>query len=203
MHDFTALDDTRLHITHADDPDSRPRVIIIGLAAAGKSTLAAQLAAAFEVRCVDLDALHWLPNWEGREREDFRACVDEATADLEAGWVVAGNYSACRDILWPRATTLIWLDYPFGLVMRRLLVRTLRRWWTQERLFGGTNTEQLAKIFSRDSLVWWVIKTWRRRKHEYPQEFERPEHAHLQIIHLTSQMQCTRMIDMHHSASST
>ena len=42
-------------------------------------------------------------------------------------WAVDGNYSAVRDIVWGRADTLVWLDYPFPVVMRQLTRRTLKR----------------------------------------------------------------------------
>lgn len=185
------------YIAHAHDPNTHPRLIIIGSAAAGKSTLAVQFARLLSIRAIDLDDLHWLPDWAHHTREDFRARVNDATAQPHKGWAVAGNYSSCRDILWSRATTIIWLDYDFGVVMKRLLSRTARRWWTQERLFGGTNTEQLSKIFSKDSLIWYAITTWRRRKREYPLAFAQPEHAHLQIIHLTDPAQTERLLAAH------
>ena len=62
------------------------------------------------------------------------------------GWVLAGNYSKLRDIIWPRAESIIWLDYPFLLVFERLLSRTKRRWWRKELLWG-TNSERLLSQF--------------------------------------------------------
>ena len=41
-------------------------------------------------------------------------------------WVADGNYSAAREVVWPRATTMVWLDYPIHLVMSRLFRRTVR-----------------------------------------------------------------------------
>ncbi|BAY66272.1 hypothetical protein NIES22_63860 [Calothrix brevissima NIES-22] len=32
-----------------------------------------------------------------------------------------------RDIVWGKADTVVWLDYPWNVVMRRILWRTLRR----------------------------------------------------------------------------
>ena len=38
-----------------------------------------------------------------------------------------GNYSRVQDLIWARADTVIWLDPPRYLVMRRVIWRTLRR----------------------------------------------------------------------------
>ena len=84
------------------------RIVIIGTTSTGKSTLAEGLAERFDLNCVDLDALHWEPNWQGAPLEVFRARVAEATKT--GRWVVAGNYSSVRDLLWSQAEVIIWLD---------------------------------------------------------------------------------------------
>jgi DNA helicase HerA-like ATPase len=86
------------------------RLIVIGTSGAGKTTLAKTLASLLGSPFVELDALHWDPNWTPAPPETFRARVAAATAGER--WVVDGGYSAVRDLLWPRADTLIWLDYP-------------------------------------------------------------------------------------------
>ncbi|HEY3313453.1 MAG TPA: hypothetical protein VGK00_17575 [Anaerolineales bacterium] len=161
------------------------RIIVIGVTGAGKSTLAERLARQFNLVFVELDALHWLPGWQELPDDQFRACVEQAT--LAPGWVVAGNYSAARDITWPRAEAVIWLDYPLWTVFWRLWRRTWRRWWTRELLWGS-NYENLWPQFKlwapQESLFGWLFKTYGRRKREYPLLFALPEYAHLQVIRL-------------------
>lgn len=50
---------------------------------------------------------------------------------------MAGNYGRVRDLLWPRADTIVWLDYAFPLVLGRLTARTVRRAVTGEILWNG------------------------------------------------------------------
>jgi adenylate kinase family enzyme len=160
------------------------RIVVLGVTSSGKSTLAEILARRFDLSYVDLDALHWGPNWQEAPLDIFRARVEKAIrAD---GWVIAGNYHIVRDLIWPKAEAAIWLDYPFLTVLWQLTRRTFLRWWTQELLWG-TNREPLLKHFklwSQDSLFHWLFKTYWRRKREIPWVMALPEHQHLKVIHL-------------------
>jgi adenylate kinase family enzyme len=158
------------------------RIVIIGTTSSGKSTLAERLAERLDLACVDLDALHWEPGWQGAPLEVFRARVLEATKS--GRWVVAGNYSSVRDLLWSQAEAVIWLDYSFGVIFGRLWKRTWRRWWHQELLWG-TNRENMwnhLKLWSDDSLFKWLFKTYWRRKREFPEQLAQPEHKHLKLF---------------------
>jgi adenylate kinase family enzyme len=160
------------------------RLVVVGTTSSGKSTLAARLAQKLHVDFIELDALHWEPHWTPAPDEIFRARADQAT--LKPGWVVAGNYSKTRDIIWPRAEAVIWLDYPLWTIFWRLTTRTFRRWWMREHLWG-TNYENLwghFRLWSEESLFHWLFKTYWRRKREYPLLFAKPAHAHLKVIHL-------------------
>jgi hypothetical protein len=100
------------------------------------------------------------------------------------GWVVAGNYSSVRDLVWPKAEAVIWLDYSLHRIFWQLTQRTFRRWWTRELLWG-TNRESLVKhfqVWSQESLFHWLFKTYWRRKREYPALFALPENQHLVVI---------------------
>ena len=66
------------------------KIAVVGTTASGKTTLANVLADRYGVRHVELDALHWGPNWAECPAEEFRARVDAALADT--GWVADGSY---------------------------------------------------------------------------------------------------------------
>jgi adenylate kinase family enzyme len=162
------------------------RIVVVGATSSGKSTLAKRLADQFNLDFIELDALHWEPNWIKAPLDVFRARVDQAT-HAEC-WAAAGNYHTARDIIWPRAQAIIWLDYSLWTIFWQLTRRTFTRWWTRELLWG-TNRENLLihfKLWSDDSLYRWLFKTYWRRKREYPMLFAQPENAHLKIIQLKS-----------------
>jgi len=142
------------------------RILVVGPPCAGKSTLAARLARAISAPHVELDALHWEPGWTPASRETFLARVREATAG--DSWVVDGNYTEAQQVFWERVTGVVWLDLPLGTVIPRILRRAWRRWRSREVLWN-TNRETFLKHFrpGDDSLVWWALKTHRRRRDRY------------------------------------
>lgn len=167
------------------------RVVVVGTTGSGKTTLARQLAERLAFPHVELDALNWNPDWQEAPTPIFRERVSRALEGER--WVVDGNYNKARDIVWSRAETIVWLDYPLPVILRRLLVRTARRIATREELWNG-NRERLATQFTKDSLFVWALKTYRRRRREYPTFFQQPEYAHLRVVHLRSPKETVRWL---------
>jgi adenylate kinase family enzyme len=157
------------------------RVNVVGTSCSGKTTLARSLARELGVPHVELDALHWEPGWTAAEPDVLRARVAAAVAAER--WVVDGNYSATRDLVWPRTTLIVWLNLPFGLVFRRSLTRTFARIASGEELYNG-NKESVRNLLDADGIPWWVIRTHHRRRREYRELLTRPEFAHMAVVEL-------------------
>lgn len=168
------------------------RVAVVGTSCSGKTTFAAALAARRGLPHIELDALHWRPDWVEAPLEDFRS--DVAAAVARAQWVCDGNYSKVRDLVWGRATTVIWLNYPFATVAWRALHRTFRRCLLREELYSGNRETFRKQLCSRDSILLWVATTHRRRLKEYPKLFAQPAFAHLPVIELTRPVQADRFL---------
>ena len=149
----------------------------MGSSGAGKSTLARRLASIVAVPHVEFDALRHGPNWTETPNDVFRAKLDEALSG--DGWVADGNYSLARDIVWPRATALVWLDYPFPIVFWRLWWRTMSRCVRGAELWNGNRENLYTHFFTRDSLFLWLVKTYSRRRRRTAEALALPEHAHL------------------------
>jgi adenylate kinase family enzyme len=167
------------------------RIAIVGTSGSGKTTLARQISQQLEIPHIELDALHWEPNWLEAPIDIFQARVTEALRGDR--WVVDGNYSKVRDIIWRRADTIVWLDYAFPVVLGRLMKRTIWRVTTRQELWNG-NREGLRETFSQDSIVLWMLRThWQHRK-TYPLLFQQPEHAHLKVVRLSSPQKTQRWL---------
>lgn len=134
---------------------------------------------------VELDALAWGPNWTLVPVEVFKERVGRAVEG--DAWVIDGNYGGrgARDLVWPRADTVIWLDPPLRVIIARLFKRAMDRIRSGEELWPGTGNRETFRnqFLGPDSLFWWALKTYRRRRRELPMILARPEHAHLVVRH--------------------
>ena len=161
-------------------PKPGSRINVVGTTGSGKTTAAKLLSDKLGLRRIELDALFWKPGWEETPDEEFLPVVEEATRGDR--WVLDGNYSRTRSIVWPRADTVVWLDYSFPRVFWQLLRRTIRRSVTHELLWNGCRERFRTSAFSRDSILLWCLKTYWRRRRNYPNVFKQPEYEHLHIL---------------------
>ena len=178
------------------------RINIVGTAGSGKTTFSNTLAQCMGLPHVELDALYWGPGWQPVALPRFRETVKQVAG--ESRWIVDGNYrTKARDIIWERAQTVIWLDYPLPLVLWRLCQRSVTNIYRQSDLWGTGSRETLQKQFlGRDSFLLWAIRTHNPRRQRlieamnsglYAQiDFVRlpsPLHAQMWLKQMTPQMQ--------------
>ncbi len=98
------------------------KVMIIGFAGAGKSTLAEQLSKIIGCQAIHMDSLHWLPNWIENTPEEERKMLEPVLKKDK--WVIDGNYSK---VLYNKrmdmADTIIFLDFNRFLCLYRAVKR--------------------------------------------------------------------------------
>ena len=172
-------------------PSQPLRLVVIGVSGCGKTMLAQQLAQNLSLPHVELDALYWEEKWQPASRPVFRGRVQAATA--EEAWVVDGNYSQSRDIVWSRATGLVWLDYGLIPVMCRVIWRTAKRLLSQQELWNG-NRESLRSIFGRSSIVWYAFTSHRRHRKKYLALLEGEEFKHIKVYRFNRPQEASRWL---------
>ena len=161
------------------------RINVVGTSGSGKSTFARRLAERAGLLYLELDFLYWKPGWIQPSDEEFFAKVREALAD--GGWVLDGNYTRTVPIKWENVDLIVWLDFSFGLTLFRALKRAAARAWSKEELWAGTgNRESLVRLFTRDSILWWTIKTHAKNRRRYESCLADPRFAHLRFVRLRS-----------------
>jgi len=146
------------------------RIAIVSSASSnGKTTLGRELAHRLDVPFHELDALHHGPGWTEASPEELRARVEPLlTGD---GWVVDGYYRGKLGDLVPRSAELVvWLDLPVRVWLPRLVRRTMRRIVTREELWSGNRETFRNVFFSRNSLLYYSLRSHFRRRRAYTDE---------------------------------
>jgi adenylate kinase family enzyme len=149
------------------------RVAVIASASAcRKTTFGRTLAARIGVAFVELDALNHGPDWTEATAEELRAKVTPIVAT--DSWVIDGAYRGkLGDLVLARADAVIWLDLPMRVWFPRLLRRTLARVVRREVLWAGNRETFRNVFFSRNSLLLFTLRHYRRRRRLYPVELAR------------------------------
>ena len=162
------------------------RILILGRTGSGKTTLARALAVAIGVPHVELDALYFGPNFSTAPLPVLRDRTSAAIAGDR--WVTDGNKSAVRDLVWPRADTVIWLDYPLVVSLWRLGKRAL--WRTSVLKAQAAGKDEKAGVprqfLSAAKGVLTALRSHKGQRREYPRMFAGPENQHLAVVRLRS-----------------
>ena len=168
------------------------RYIVIGTSGSGKSTFSQALAKALRCPYIELDEHYWGPNWQAVPPMQFETVVSGASSG--ESWVADGNYSAVRELLWSRATHVVWLNFGRVTIARRLLWRTVSRGLLGTRLSHG-NRESLRMAFlSRQSILLWAWTTFRKNQEKFNQLRNEPRYAHLLWTELTHPSQARQFL---------
>ncbi|HKO84089.1 MAG TPA: hypothetical protein VJ140_05895 [Actinomycetota bacterium] len=108
--------------THPGDPQ---RVVLIGCAGRGKTTLARALAVRLGARHIERDGLG------DDEVPGFATQVAAAVDAAGSRWVFDGAPHNAELVVYPHADTVVVLDYPRWVVQRQVLTRSVRLWLTR------------------------------------------------------------------------
>ncbi|MET7396098.1 shikimate kinase [Dactylosporangium sp. NPDC005572] len=171
------------------------RVSVVGNSGSGKTTVGRALATGLGVPFVELDGIFHQPGWQPLGTPEFRDRVSAACAG--DGWVIDGNYSAVRDLIWARADTVVWFDLPRRTMMRQLLFRTLRRGLTGTELWNG-NRERLGDLLSTDpqeSILRWAWARHETYRTRYRTAATAPEWSSLTFVRIASRTDARHLLE--------
>ena len=136
-------------------------MLVVGITGAGKTELGRQLASRLASEFVEVDALSIGPGWS----EPATFLSDVASFTSAPRWVADsyGAVPAARELMWSRATLIVWLDLRVPITTWRTLKRSLRRSWHREPLYGG-NVETWRSWLSGDHPLWWSVRAHANRR---------------------------------------
>jgi adenylate kinase family enzyme len=140
------------------------RVIVTGLAGAGKSTFSKALSAKTGLPVIHLDFHYWKPGWVAPSDDEWQA----KQRSLLAGdaWIADGNYEETLALRLERADTVIVLDTPWWVCSGRALVRGIRR-PAGTQMPEGCDDSLLRRIGDEWRLVGLI---WRNRHRDNDRE---------------------------------
>ena len=169
------------------------RIQVFGVTGVGKTTAARKLARIIGGSAIDLDEINWAPAhraaWTERPTDESYAMVRQAVSAER--FVIDGNYAKFRTAIEPCLDAGIFLDYPAPFAFARLLKRTLTRIITRERVCNG-NVESWRRVFSKDSIVVWWLKTFQLRRRNMNARIEDP--SNLPILRVRSHAQLEELM---------
>jgi len=160
------------------------RVVVTGMAGAGKSTFSRALSSKTGLPIVVLDVHFWQPGWTEPTEAEWR----DTQTRLLAGddWIADGNYHATLDLRLDRADTVVFLDMPWWICAWRALMRGVRKRPADFELPAGCDQSRLRRL--RDE--WWLAwRIWRARRSERERELkivsEHGKHVELHMLRST------------------
>lgn len=179
------------------DQQAERRIAVVGSSGSGKSTTARAIGAALDLPVIELDTINWQAGWRDlntHEPDEFVRRVQAAVA--APAWVVDGNYGRVQPAVLRRATEVVWLDLPFGLVMRRVFVRSLARSITRKEVWPGTgNVETWRAWLSGDHPAWWSLTHFGQRRRRYEAVFADPRLARAKVRRLRTRAEVAAFVE--------
>jgi adenylate kinase family enzyme len=118
------------------------RIVVLGCAGSGKTTLARQLGKRMGAPVICLDAI-WRLHWGPKDVPAFRTLIEKSHAGDE--WISDGNFAvATFDIRLPRATLVIWLERS----------KLFCAWRAVTRVFKHGGDHQIGRLAEVLAFIW-------------------------------------------------
>ena len=171
---------------------SRPtpeRVVVVGCAGSGKTTLAREVAVRLDARHIERDALG------DDEAPGFAGLVAAAVEAAGHRWVFDGAPYNAEALVYPRADAIVALDYPRRVVWRRVVGRSLRLWLTRRGDGAHTSASPPWRWWAPTHPVRWAAQTHAARHAEIAALLAGPEFAHIQRFRFTTPRQAAAWLN--------
>ncbi|MGV8050119.1 MAG: topology modulation protein [Anaerolineaceae bacterium] len=105
-------------------PAQTDRILIIGCAGSGKSTLSVQLGTRLRLPVIHLDRIYWQTGWNPVSNAEFDRQLAEVL-DQER-WILDGNYSRTFLTRFEACDAAVFLDFPRLICLKNVFARYLR-----------------------------------------------------------------------------
>ncbi len=170
------------------------RFAVVGATGSGKTTLARSIGQCLSIPHIELDGIYHQPGWTRLPEAEFRLRIIEEVG--RPTWVIDGNYSEVRDLVWGAADLVIFLDYPRSVIMSRVIRRSLGRAAVRRQLWNG-NRESFKKLLSKDpeeNIVRWASAAVDTLHQRYVTAMTDPGWSRLAFVRFTDPSQAAAFL---------
>ena len=136
-------------------------MLIYGVTGSGKTTLAQRVAERTGLPFHSVDDLTWEPGWVEVPAEEQRRRISVICEGDR--WILDNAHTPWRDLVLARTDLIVALDYPRWRSLTWLARRTLGRAIDRRKICNG-NTESFRQMLSRDSIIVWHFRSFRRKR---------------------------------------
>src|SRR5262249_30350867 len=158
----------------------------------GKTTIARHISKVSNIDHIELDVIRYNANWEFIPLDEFKNRVSDLIQSDR--WIIDGNSRDVQNLIWARATTVIWLDLPLTNLMARVFTRTLT-WLVWNTKFSQHHRESIIRtFFSLDSVLLRPIKSYGLWRTVYTRAYPLWERLGVQVFHLRRQREVDRFL---------
>lgn len=169
------------------------RVNVIGTSGSGKSRFSRELSSILNVPYIEMDSVFWEKDWRMPDDPTFVARLQKAISG--DSWVLDGNYSRTVPIKWRAVDYVIWLDFPFLRTLLQSIRRALSRVVTRQELWEGTgNRESWRRLFSKESIVLWSLKSYFPNRNRILSLIQSRDNAGIRFIRVRTQKQRNQVL---------
>lgn len=171
------------------------KINVVGASGSGKTTFSKSLSCILGFEHIEIDSVFWGPNWHHPSDEEFYSDLKQSLKNKDS-WILDGNYTRTIPIKWENVELVIWLDYSFTRTLIQALIRAFMRSLTKKELWEGTGNRETFKksFFSRDSIIFWTIRTHSKVRLKYERLMNDPEFSNITFVRLRSPLQSRRFL---------
>lgn len=145
-----------------------PQIVILGTCGSGKTYWAKAVSEKLGIDHIELDAINHQAGWNSLDEKNSDEFLRLVESRVEADdWVVDGNYASTREIVFPRATHIVWLNFPARIFFPRVVRRSLIRGIMRTELWNG-NRESIWGILRAEHPIRWSLSARHQHREQYP-----------------------------------
>ncbi|MDF2543876.1 MAG: hypothetical protein K0S47_3594 [Herbinix sp.] len=124
------------------------KIIIFGIVASGKTTLAKKMSINYQVPFYEGDCIAWEQRENGRYKRTLQE-QQKVIQDIDSlgNWIVEGTYRESQKCLFDMADKIIFLDTPLSTRKRRIIIRFIKQKLHLEKCHYKPNFTMLKLMF--------------------------------------------------------